>query len=205
MWDSTWGNVPVVFNPLTKLASPQYQVIFDESFSTAPLSDVASSEEKMLEHFDRLFADHTWEHYDQFIDSESSYHYFDANWDVDAIQEDLFERRRTVKRALARAMQKNGVLRRELGLPKRRGGDAIPPGSVGADSTTRFSTDISNLAAAVIVPGQATQGVIRDKIWKQTLRPRKKRKRRATPTSTSEGGGSIREGAASIPFTHLIS
>ena len=118
----------------------------------------------MLEHFDRLFADHAWEHYDQFIDSESSHHYFDANWDVDAIQEDLFERRRTVKRALARAVQKNGVLRRELGLPKRREGDDLPPGSESNDSTTRSSTDTSNSAAEVIVTGQATQGVTRGKI-----------------------------------------
>lgn len=74
----------------------------------------------MLEYFDSLFADHTWEHYDQFIDSDSSYDYVDANWDEEAIQEDLIERKRTVNRALARAMQKNGVLHRELGLPKQR-------------------------------------------------------------------------------------
>ena len=153
----------------------------------------------MLEHFDRLFADHTWEHYDQFIDSESSHHSFDANWDVDAIQEDLFERRCTVKRAIARAMLKNAVLRRELGLSKRCEGDAFPPGSVSTDSTTRSSTDTSNSTDEVIVTGQATQGVTRGKIWKRTLRPRKKRKRRATPTSTSEGGSSFREGAPSIP------
>jgi len=121
------GNVPVVFNPLTKLASPQYNVLFDESFSATPSSDVASSGEKMLEHFDRLFVDHMREQYDQFIDSESSHHYFDGNWDVEAIKEDVFERRRTVKRALACALQKNEVLRRELGLSKRRGGDDFPP------------------------------------------------------------------------------
>ena len=56
------GNEPVVSNPLTKLTLQQYHVLFDESFSTAPSSDVASSGEKMLEHFDRLFVDHMWEH-----------------------------------------------------------------------------------------------------------------------------------------------
>ena len=125
-------DVPIVYNPTTGLVSLQYHVIFDESFSIASTLDPVETKTKLDKHFDTLFESHEWIHADNFVPTDSDQepdptrHYFDASWDIEAIAEDVHERRKTVRRILAKVVQKNSILRKKLGISKRCEGNASP-------------------------------------------------------------------------------
>jgi hypothetical protein len=66
------------------------------------------------------FDDNEWIHNDELIDpnSDESHRYFDFSWDISRIYENLHTRKRQLARQLSRAVQKNALLRKQLGLPK---------------------------------------------------------------------------------------
>ena len=73
------GTVPLIWNPRTKLVSPQFHVVFDERFETVsaqPIAENNADQERLLE---RLFADSRWS-YDDFYPVEQRY-FFDSLWE----------------------------------------------------------------------------------------------------------------------------
>jgi transposase InsO family protein len=80
------SNVIQVFNPNTRLVSPQYHVVHDESFDTVNINmSEAAAEAKLDAMLDTLFETSQWRHSDMYSDSEfpaASHHYFDSSWDV---------------------------------------------------------------------------------------------------------------------------
>ena len=116
--DAHAGNVPLIFNPKTKLVSPQYHVIFDEGFDTAFTNDTKELQEKIFQSITH-FGDNSeeWKFVDEF-DNNPSRQFFDSSWDIDAIEEDIAARKKRVKRVLATNIQKNSLLQKKLGLQK---------------------------------------------------------------------------------------
>ena len=198
------GNVPIVYNPATGLVSPQYHVIFDESFSIASTLDPVETRAKLEKHFDALFESHEWIHADDFvpIDSDqgpdSSRYYFDASWDIDAISEDLHERRKTVRRILAKAVQKNSILRKKLGMPKRCEGDASPVVAPGNVATVSSPVQVDSASPAPTQAPQRNTSQNKDRVWINTRsRKRKLRSNRSYYAPTARDPSSISEGAPS--------
>jgi hypothetical protein len=75
------SKVILFYNPATRLVSPQYHVIHDESFDTVQLNMSAAKLDAML---DALFATSEWIHTDAYSDDlepQSTHHYFDSSWD----------------------------------------------------------------------------------------------------------------------------
>jgi hypothetical protein len=69
--------------------------------------------------FDNLFDNNEWIHNDDFIDpaSNKSHRYFDFSWDISRIYEDLHTRKRELSKQLARTIQKNSLLQKQLSIP----------------------------------------------------------------------------------------
>ena len=66
--DNHAGTVPLIFNPKTKLVSPQYHVIYDEGFDTTAAScEGKDLQEKIFQSLS-LFGDHSeeWVFEDEF-------------------------------------------------------------------------------------------------------------------------------------------
>ena len=99
------GSVPLIYNPDTKLTSPQYHVIFDEAFETV-FSD-SSDKEVQEQIFQSLtfLGDRSdeFEYSDSFEDNPSR-QFFDDSWDIQNIRECLETRRCLVKRTLEKAL-----------------------------------------------------------------------------------------------------
>jgi hypothetical protein len=75
-----------VYNPKTRLASPQYHVVHNENFDTVQINkskDEAQAElDKML---DELFVTARWQHANTYTDCDgpsTSHYYFDNSWDL---------------------------------------------------------------------------------------------------------------------------
>jgi len=80
--DNHASNVMLVWNPLTKLVSPQYHVVLDEEFTM--VSPAAQAGRKCLDNAfkERLFTC-TWWHTDQFATTtkqNTEHYYFDSDW-----------------------------------------------------------------------------------------------------------------------------
>ena len=79
------SNFIMVYNPATKLMSPQYRVVHDESFDTMQLNmSAADAECKLEEMLDALFVTSEWVHSDAYWDDIApctTHHYFDSSWD----------------------------------------------------------------------------------------------------------------------------
>ena len=69
------GSIPLIWNPVTRLVSPQFHVVFDEKFETVSATTNSSNEEAVL---DRLFASSRWS-YDDLYPVEQRY-FFDELW-----------------------------------------------------------------------------------------------------------------------------
>ena len=105
--------------------SPQYHVIFDEGFDTAFSEDSEELQNKIFHSLLEFNQDQKeWLYADQF-DKDTSRHFFDASWDIDAIYEELKHKKKVVSTVLAREIRRNAVLRKKLGLQKDREG-ALP-------------------------------------------------------------------------------
>ena len=80
------SNVIMVYNPVTKLVSPQYHVAHDESFDTMQLNmSAANTESKLEEMLDALFATSEWVHSEAYLDDMelcTTHHYFNSSWDL---------------------------------------------------------------------------------------------------------------------------
>ena len=76
----------MVYNPATKLVSPQYHVVHDKSFDTVQLNmSAADAEQKLEEMLDALFVTSKWVHSDansDDIEPHPTHHYFDSSWDL---------------------------------------------------------------------------------------------------------------------------
>ena len=93
------GSVPLIWNPKTKLVSPQFHVVFDERFETVSPQILARSEpEQNQELFERLFATSTWSYRDN-SPYEHPY-FFDSPWQRPSVPDN--PQRRTNPRAGAR-------------------------------------------------------------------------------------------------------
>jgi hypothetical protein len=197
------GSVPLIFNPSTKLVSPQYHVIFDEGFETSTSTNTAELQQLVQAQLSKIGTDSSdeWIFSDEF-DNDQSRHFFDASWDLLGIEEDLHERKKTVKHTLARAIQKNSVLRKKLGLSKGHEG-----GQPARKDSTIPATESSPLhpsnTTSIQQSNQPSRGVTlitADRhVWQRTNK-HKKRKRSLPPegatttiieetttTSSSEG------------------
>jgi hypothetical protein len=77
------SNVVSVYNPETKLVSPQYLIVFDEDFTSVIYSPGTQEYDEMLEGLlNDLFDDVYWKHSDMFSDTLNTTHkYFDSTWD----------------------------------------------------------------------------------------------------------------------------
>ena len=98
--DAHDGNVLLIFNPKTKLVSPQYHVIFDKDFDTAFTNNTKELQEKIFQsitHFGENSEE--WIFVDKF-DNNPSCRFFDSSWDIDAIEEDIVARKKCVKQVL---------------------------------------------------------------------------------------------------------
>jgi len=80
--DTHASNVMLVWNPLTKLVSSQYHIIFDEEFTM--VSPAAQANCKCLDiAFKELLSTCTWWHIDQFAATtkhDTEHYYFDSDW-----------------------------------------------------------------------------------------------------------------------------
>jgi hypothetical protein len=114
------SNVALVYNPCTQLVSPQYYLIYNEGFETVASADPINIERNINAMFDNLFDDTEWIHNDDFIDptSNQSHCYFDFSWDISRIYEDLHAQKWQLTKQLARAIQNNSLLQKQLGIPK---------------------------------------------------------------------------------------
>ena len=195
------GSVPLIFNPSTKLVSPQYHVIFDEGFETAASSNTEELQLLIQNQLSKLGSGSSdeWIYSDEFDDDQSR-HFFDASWDLLGIEEDLHERKKTVKRTLARAIQKNSVLRKKLGLPRGHEGGQ-PAGKNSINPATAHSLLPKSKLTSIRRSNQPSLGVTLispDKhVWQRTNK-HKKRKRSLPPEGavarTKEGTTSSLEG-----------
>ena len=91
------GSVPLVFNPKTKLVSPQYHCVFDEGFDTAVSTcDKKDLQEKIFQYLTFLGneSDH-WEYIDEY-EKNSSRQLFDNTWNLEAMVEDMKEKKDTL-------------------------------------------------------------------------------------------------------------
>ena len=80
------SNVIMVYNPATRLVSPQYHVVHDKSFDTVQLNmSTADAEHKLEEMLDALFITSEWVHsnaYSDDIKPHTTHHYFNSSWDL---------------------------------------------------------------------------------------------------------------------------
>jgi hypothetical protein len=179
------GSVPLIFNPTTKLVSPQYHVIFDEGFETAVGTD-DNLQQRISQHLQLgSGTSNEWIFEDDF-DEDPARHFFDASWDMLGIAEDLHERKKTVKRTLARAIQKNSVLRKKLGMSKGRGGG--PPTVTTSTATVTVSTKLSKPRLTALrqsnLPSNGTSSVHHaNKVWQRTNKHYHKKRKRSLPPS----------------------
>ena len=91
----------MVFNPKTKLVSPQYHCVFDEGFDTAVSTcDKKGLQEKIFQSLTFLGdeSDH-WEYVDKY-ENNSSRMFFDNTWNLEAMVEDMKEKKATLQREL---------------------------------------------------------------------------------------------------------
>jgi len=76
------SNAVLVWNPLTKLVSPQYHVIFNKEFTTVS-SAVQANHECLDIAFKELLSTCKWWHMDQFAtttEHDTEHYYFDSDW-----------------------------------------------------------------------------------------------------------------------------
>jgi hypothetical protein len=80
------SNVILVYNPKTRLVSPQYHVTHDKSFNTIQIKFSAKdSKAKMDAMLDDLFKTSQWHHSNAYTGCDSpsaTHHYFDSSWDL---------------------------------------------------------------------------------------------------------------------------
>ena len=77
------SNVVLVYNPITKLVSPQYHIVFDEDFTSIKHKPGSQEHNEMIDQlFTGLFSDVEWTHSDDFMEApDTIHHYFDSTWD----------------------------------------------------------------------------------------------------------------------------
>ena len=179
------SNVALVFNPRTQLVSPQYHVVFDEDFETVESSDPQQMEANIRMMSDQLFQDHEWIHCDDFTDPEDPHphRYFDVGWDISRIYEDLRQRKKQSTKQLARLIQNNSRLRKELGIPKYRTDNTSdlsasdPVSNITQENKPTFiSTPIPEREAP-----QVSEGVSTKRTWIRTRPRTRKHKTNSNP------------------------
>jgi hypothetical protein len=125
--------------------------------------------------------------------STKSHSYFDFSWDISRKYENLHTRKRQLARHLARAVQKNALLRKQLGLPKNLVSDP-------SDSMTTVFEGVptASVHKDAFIEDVVSEGAISDKSWtcprKRTTKhqPSKRARlsegvlRTATPASTPQ-------------------
>jgi hypothetical protein len=88
------SNVVLVYNPATKLVSPQYHIIFDEGFQTAEDNLPDNTRSAMNDALVKLIEDEFnkdsfwWHSMHDTPEEATKYKYFDRNWDL-AVEKDI--------------------------------------------------------------------------------------------------------------------
>ena len=135
----------MIFNPKTKLVSPQFHVIFDEGFGTAFAEDSVELQDKIFHSLMKLNENQEdWIYIDKFVDNYSN-QFFDASWDHDSMVKVLKAKRKVVQTVLAREIERNSELRLKLGMQKGLEGGLSS--ETGNDSDTDCSTSSRILSA----------------------------------------------------------
>jgi hypothetical protein len=204
------SNVALIFNPKTQLVSPQYHVVFDEDFETVASSDPAIMASNIALMSDQLFQDHEWIHTDDFTDPEAPepHRYFDDSWDISRIYEDLRKRQQQSTKQLARLIQKNSCLRKELGIPKYQATDISESPALPLAKNPLIDTMDTNTSVETMdEQPQASEGVSTLRTWTRN-RPRTKKHRskpraRSRKRSRSDSNLPISEGAPDIVPTDV--
>ena len=80
------SNVVLVYNPVTKLVSPQYIVVFDEGFETVSIQGQEQDTSRLDLMLANVLPDAFWLHSDQFKDEEVQHYYFDTAWDQERMK-----------------------------------------------------------------------------------------------------------------------
>ena len=77
------SNVILVYNPITKLVSPQYHIVFDKDFTLIKHKPGSQEHNEMIDQlFAGLFLDVEWTHSNDFTEApDTIHHYFDSTWD----------------------------------------------------------------------------------------------------------------------------
>jgi hypothetical protein len=104
-------------------------------------------------------------HNDVFIDPNltESHRYFDFSWDISRIYKNLHTHKHQLARQLARAVQKNALLQKQLGLPKYLNGDPIV-----LVTTVYKGVPIIKPAENFVADSQVSEGVVSDLSWTHT-------------------------------------
>ena len=176
--------------------------MWDEDFSVASTSHLASTKAKINQVISDLFSNSEWRYADEFccakdtnderdfdentVDAETlsssrSDFYFDNNWDVLAIEEDLHLRQESAKLALAHAIQKNGKMRKLLGLEQRSGDVESSSDDVNESSVACSSSDGDRHLSGR--PSQLKEGEVSYAVGRRTWA----RKRRPAQKQTGVG------------------
>jgi hypothetical protein len=121
------SNVILVYNPKTRLVSPQYHVVHDENFDTVrinkPEAQAIADLDIML---NELFQSSRWQHTDAYSDCDfpiASHHYFNNSWDFAFEQaQKLLVVSANMKNAMQMALLANALATRcpPLRLPSPR-------------------------------------------------------------------------------------
>jgi len=83
------SNVALIWNPVTKLVSAQYHIIFDEGFQTVSLLRSTLDHAAVQSTFGMLLKDTEWLHSDAFANTSrtnTQHYYFDNDWDLSSRQ-----------------------------------------------------------------------------------------------------------------------
>jgi hypothetical protein len=104
------SNVILVYNPKTRLVSPQYHVVHDENFDTVNVNmSKADAEANLDAMLDTLFESSSWQHTDMYTGCDhpaATHHYFDSSWDL------AFERAHANSQRDHETRQANGTSRK---------------------------------------------------------------------------------------------
>jgi hypothetical protein len=182
------SNVALVYNPRTQLVSPQYHLIYDEGFETVSSANPVAIEKNITALFDNLFKDNEWIHNDNFINpaADENHRYFDFSWDISRIYEDLHARKRVLTEQLAHSIQKNALLRKQLGIPKYLASNMTDLETSLSKGVPSLPPEGAHSGSPTSSPLQASEGVTRGQTWTRSRKRTKKRK--LSPASSASEG-----------------
>ena len=73
------NTIPLIWNPITKLVSPQFHVIYEERFETVSAQPMAMTEADTQIIFNKLFATSRWSYDDLYLVEQC--YFFDNLWE----------------------------------------------------------------------------------------------------------------------------